>query len=845
MRVVSAFVFVAVVASSAWGQTSFTATYDLSGGGNNVTSFDYNGTSYPGISPGALVKVGITSSSSTGNYRGSVWPTGATSGSDVFAGTVDLGYYIGFTVDAVSGYKFTVTSLTFGVGRSSTGPRQWQWRGSGDSYGSIMSDYTTVNAGLTNSSGELTNPDANSSWTGNVLDVSSGYADQTGTVGFRLYGYNSGSTSGTGGLQGDITISGTYESLGGTPTKLVTTSVNGGASPSADTPFDVVIQSQDNSDIGQNVSANTDISLALQTGTGSLAGTLSGTIAAGSNIVTISGVTYNTAESVVSITAARTSGDALSAGTSASFTVLSAASQLAFVGVPTAGQQGVNLSSFTVEARRGDNSVDQNFAGEVTVAKASGGGNISGTLTQTAVSGVATFDDIQFDAGGDYTISASSTGLTGASSGTISILSTTLPLVEDFEYTPATTLVSNGWVAHSGAGTNSITVSSGALTYPGYSESGVGNKVTVGNTGEDVNRTFAGTSAGSVYASFMVNVSAATTTGDYFFNLGRAGTTYYYARVFAMVDGSNNLAFGIAKNVVASAAYTAFDYSLNTTYLLTVQYTFNSGTITDDQVDLWINPSLSGPPAPPSGVSQTDAGTDALSLGMVALRQGSSSSAPTLTLGGIKVGQQWSDVPLPVAMSTMAAAVEGGKVCLNFSTATEIDVAGFNILRATSKTGPFDLASSYTSNAALKATGTATNGGSYAFVDSRVLSGKTYFYRIDAVSTAGRSQQVGRILEVEVAVPKNFAVYQNYPNPFNPLTAIGYQLSAVSRVTLTVYDLMGRRIAVLAEGIQPAGIHSVVFDASDVASGVYIYRLDAVSPDGYRHAAVRKMILVK
>ena len=81
----------------------------------------------------------------------------------------------------------------------------------------------------------------------------------TSTSTFRLYGFNSESGLGTAGLQGPITITGTYESLGGTPTKLVVTSINSGSSPSVNTPFAVVVQSQDNSGIAQTVSANTDI----------------------------------------------------------------------------------------------------------------------------------------------------------------------------------------------------------------------------------------------------------------------------------------------------------------------------------------------------------------------------------------------------------------------------------------------------------------------------------------------------------------------------------------------------------------------------------------------------------
>lgn len=219
----------------------------------------------------------------------------------------------------------------------------------------------------------------------------------------------------------DINISGTVSSS--SATKLAITLVNGGISPSVSTPFNVVIQSQDATSAPANVVANTDFALSLTTGSGLLGGTLTGTILAGTNTATVSGVTYNTAEAGVSITATRTSGDVLTPGTSALFTVLAAADHLAFVNVPPYGLVGVNLLSFTVEARRPDNTVDANYTGNVTVSKASGSGNLSGTTIKPAVSGIATFNDLQFDAADTYTLNASSGSLTPITSGNIVIVS--------------------------------------------------------------------------------------------------------------------------------------------------------------------------------------------------------------------------------------------------------------------------------------------------------------------------------------------------------------------------------------------------------------------------------------
>jgi hypothetical protein len=76
--------------------------------------------------------------------------------------------------------------------------------------------------------------------------------------------------------------------------------------------------------------------------------------------------------------------------------------------------------------------------------------------------------------------------------------------------------------------------------------------------------------------------------------------------------------------------------------------------------------------------------------------------------------------------------------------------------------------------------------------------------------------------------PELFALEQNYPNPFNPSTSISYQLSTDSQVKLLVYDLLGNEIATLANGVQAAGTHTVRFYATALASGVYLYRLEAV-----------------
>jgi hypothetical protein len=89
-------------------------------------------------------------------------------------------------------------------------------------------------------------------------------------------------------------------------------------------------------------------------------------------------------------------------------------------------------------------------------------------------------------------------------------------------------------------------------------------------------------------------------------------------------------------------------------------------------------------------------------------------------------------------------------------------------------------------------------------------------------------------------VTQDFILHQNYPNPFNPQTVISWQLAVGSPVSLTIYNPAGQRVAILVNERKPAGKHSIKFDASSLASGIYYYQLQAGN-----YMSVKKMILLK
>jgi hypothetical protein len=107
------------------------------------------------------------------------------------------------------------------------------------------------------------------------------------------------------------------------------------------------------------------------------------------------------------------------------------------------------------------------------------------------------------------------------------------------------------------------------------------------------------------------------------------------------------------------------------------------------------------------------------------------------------------------------------------------------------------------------------------------------------------------VKEITSEVPTEYALQQNYPNPFNPSTTIRYALPEAARVNLSVYNMLGQRVAELTNQVESAGFYNVVWDGrnaagSQVATGVYFYRIEATPVSGGApFTSLKKALLLK
>ncbi|MBT8383243.1 MAG: DUF4397 domain-containing protein [Ignavibacteria bacterium] len=189
---------------------------------------------------------------------------------------------------------------------------------------------------------------------------------------------------------------------------------------------------------------------------------------------------------------------------------------------------------------------------------------------------------------------------------------------------------------------------------------------------------------------------------------------------------------------------------------------------------------------------------------------------------------------VPVELSAFTVSVGGNAVTLNWSTVTETNNQGFEIQRKSDN--------EFVAIGFINGNGTTTEIQNYSYTD-RNLNVGSYSYRLKQVDFDG-SFEYSDIVEVVVA-PADFSLNQNYPNPFNPSTIITFNLAVDSKVILSVFNTLGEEVTKLVNGNLTAGTQQVEFDATEINSGVYFYKLEAQGINGESYFEVRKMMLTK
>lgn len=196
-----------------------------------------------------------------------------------------------------------------------------------------------------------------------------------------------------------------------------------------------------------------------------------------------------------------------------------------------------------------------------------------------------------------------------------------------------------------------------------------------------------------------------------------------------------------------------------------------------------------------------------------------------------------TNLPTPVELAHFSSQIVKNTVILKWITATELNNYGFEIERSRSNDKTFKKIGFVAGK------GTVNEPQAYEFIDAAESAGK-YTYRLKQIDLDG-SFEYSEEITVEVTVPDKFELSQNYPNPFNPETEFNYFVAENAKISLVIYDLLGRTVKALLNENKEPGYYSIAWDGRDdsgnkVVSGVYFARMIAGS---FRQ--VRKLVLQK
>lgn len=200
---------------------------------------------------------------------------------------------------------------------------------------------------------------------------------------------------------------------------------------------------------------------------------------------------------------------------------------------------------------------------------------------------------------------------------------------------------------------------------------------------------------------------------------------------------------------------------------------------------------------------------------------------------GVYERKLWPDSPLPVELISFYSKVEKNFVKLFWKTGSEVNNKEFIIERKKEE-------NNWNVAGKVNGAGNTNSEQSYLFEDNNISAGK-YFYRLKQVDFNGNYKYYDLTGDVVIGVPDKFELSQNYPNPFNPTTKINFALPKDANVSLKIFDIQGKEVALLLNNeFKKADYHSVQFNGNNLSSGIYFYRIEAGE-----FISSKKMIFVK
>jgi hypothetical protein len=209
----------------------------------------------------------------------------------------------------------------------------------------------------------------------------------------------------------------------------------------------------------------------------------------------------------------------------------------------------------------------------------------------------------------------------------------------------------------------------------------------------------------------------------------------------------------------------------------------------------------------------------------------------TIPIFGVKGD---SSGTLPVELLYFVGEAFEDSIQLRWATATEINNYGFEVQRTQTFTDWLLLGF-------VEGHGTSNSNKYYSFPDTLILPDQIYFYRLKQIDNDGAFKYTDTIqinsltnIEEEIQFFHSFSLDQNYPNPFNPLTRINFSIPNYGKVKLILYDIAGNEVITLIDQELSSGYHSVNFNAANLSSGIYLYRLTMNN-----FSASRKLLLLK